>query len=129
MFNSLREWWHKFLEDTAPRDPEKLFGRPATLPERAEKILMQVKVFDEEKQGISLGDGWAESRIGERIRMRVGFSEAVTHLHIDGTLCEALVTPSGVQFFDDNGKPFSFPVTHAEAGLMESNGRLWYQSK
>lgn len=128
--NRIKEWWTQLMESTKPRNPDHYFSN------KGEGGKVSVSELEEIVHGTNSTNAptgeYVECRIGERIEMRVGFSEAVTHLGIDDTMMEAEVLPDGVQFFGKNNDPehpFSFPVTYAEAGLVELNGRLFYRNK
>lgn len=60
--------------------------------------------------------------VGERVVLRLPYSEVCMHMHIAGRkmLCE--VRADGVQVFEYGNtpqeRPFSFPITHGEAGVL-----------
>jgi hypothetical protein len=133
-------WWHQLMESTAPRDPDQYFsnkgeGGRITDSELSEIVDGPQKVPSRGMQKLIVPGGMVECRVGERILMRTGYSEAVTDLRIDNKMMEAEVLPDGVQFYDgvydqdaQAFRRFGAPMTYAEAGVMELNGRLYYKN-
>lgn len=58
-------------------------------------------------------------RPGERIKVRLPWSEVCMHMRVAGKVMAAELTAdgSGIQLYDDEGDQFSFPITLGEAGF------------
>lgn len=65
--------------------------------------------------------------VGETIQGRVmPHSEVCMHLGIAGRLWDVKVLEDGAQVQDRDGKPFSFPITHGEAGIYRDADGLYF---
>jgi len=53
----------------------------------------------------------------QRVTVKLGYSEVLMHLRVAGMTRQVDVLPDGVQLLDEDDQPFSFPVTHSEAGV------------
>lgn len=63
---------------------------------------------------------------GERRTLTLPYSEVCMSMGVAGKTMQGELTPDGygVQLYDDDGTPFSFPITRGEAGWdMQSTGR------
>ena len=54
---------------------------------------------------------------GEEIALRLPWSEVCMHLKVAGQVRNVRVLDTGAQILNDDGTPYSFPVTHGEAGI------------
>lgn len=53
----------------------------------------------------------------QRVTVELGYSEVLVHLRKAGRREKVDVLPNGVQLLDGDNEPFSFPITHTEAGI------------
>jgi len=58
------------------------------------------------------------AKIGSTVTVELPYSEACMHMRVAGKTMEVLVLQNGAQLFDSDGKEFSFPITHGEAGII-----------
>lgn len=80
------------------------------------------------RKGILMGGCKHHVNVGDRFRKRLPYSEVCAYMHVANRhmLCE-LVSETAVQLYDDNGKPFSHPISRTEAGIhRDDKGRLFY---
>jgi hypothetical protein len=57
--------------------------------------------------------------IGESITVTLPYSEVCMHMKVAGKqMTVILQSPWQAQLFDQEGKPFSFPISPGEAGIM-----------
>lgn len=75
--------------------------------------------------GMQANPGMTRVSIGERVRVRLPYSEVCMHLRVAGQVREVEVLENGAQILDENGRRFSFPVTHGEAGIFRDAGGLY----
>lgn len=66
-----------------------------------------------------------ELKPGDVVLLKMGASEACMHMGIVGQEIWVEVLERGAQLYKD-GRPFSFPITHGEAGIYTLNGPTWY---
>lgn len=55
--------------------------------------------------------------IGETVIMVLPWSEVCMHMGVAGQRWRIAIDEVGAQILNDDGTPFSFPITHGEAGL------------
>jgi hypothetical protein len=53
----------------------------------------------------------------QRVTVELGYSEVNVHLRVAGKTVKVDVLPDGAQLLDGDNEPFSFPITHTEAGI------------
>lgn len=75
--------------------------------------------------GLLANPGMTRLSVGDRVRVRLPYSEVCMHLHVAGLTRTVEVQEHGAQIIDDDGRPFSFPVTHGEAGIHRDAGGLY----
>lgn len=65
---------------------------------------------------------------GQRVRVRLPWSEVCMHLRVAGKVmtCELVEGGSAVQLYDEEGDPYSFPITPGEAGFFRHTGGSAY---
>lgn len=58
-------------------------------------------------------------RPGERIKVRLPWSEVCMHMRVAGKIMDAELVENGtaIQLYDEEGDAFSFPITLGEAGF------------
>ena len=56
-------------------------------------------------------------RVGDTVTVTLPYSEVCMHLKVAGKTREVAVLPNGAQIIGPDGRLFSFPITHGEAGL------------
>lgn len=59
----------------------------------------------------------ARIKPGDVVRLKLPWSEVCMHLRIADQVRDVRVLDDGAQILNDDGTPFSFPVTHGEAGI------------
>jgi len=63
------------------------------------------------------------------VRAIMPYSEVCVHLRVAGTAMLAkLIDGTMVQLFNENGSPFSFPITAGEAGFLTRDGQVTYEA-
>ncbi len=75
--------------------------------------------------GMLANPGVTRVAIGERVRVRLPHSEVCMHLRVAGQVREVEVLEHGAQILDEDGRRFSFPITHGEAGIFRDEGGLY----
>lgn len=55
--------------------------------------------------------------VGDTVRVRLPWSEVCAHMRVADHDRSVRVLESGAQILNDDGTPFSFPITHGEAGI------------
>lgn len=63
--------------------------------------------------------------VGEAIRVRLPFSEVCAHMRVAGQIRSVRVLDHSAQIRNDDGTPFSFPITHHEAGIYRDAAGLF----
>lgn len=66
---------------------------------------------------------------GDTVRVRLPWSEVCMHMRVAGELRKVRVLADGAQILDDDGSPFSFPVTHGEAGIYRDAAGLYVEAE
>ncbi len=61
--------------------------------------------------------------IGDTVSVTLPYSEACCFLRVAGTRMTVRVQPDGAQLLTADGAPYSFPVTHGEAGIVSLGAR------
>lgn len=56
-------------------------------------------------------------KTGDVVRLKMPWSEVCMHLKVAGQVRNVRVLDTGAQILNDDGTPYSFPVTHGEAGI------------
>lgn len=57
------------------------------------------------------------SHVGETVTVELPYSEVCCHMRVAGQVRQVQVLAGGAQILNEDGSPFSFPVTHGEAGI------------
>lgn len=55
--------------------------------------------------------------VGDIVRLCLPWSEVCAHMRVADEVRSVRVLEHWVQILNDDGTPFSFPVTHGEAGI------------
>lgn len=69
----------------------------------------------------------ARVMVGETVRVSLPWSEVCMHLRVAGEVRNVRVLESGAQILNADDTPFSFPVTHGEAGIYRDSEGLYVQ--
>jgi hypothetical protein len=64
-------------------------------------------------------------KTGDVVRLRMPWSEVCMHLRIADQVRDVRVLDNGAQILNDDGTPYSFPVTHGEAGIYSDADGLY----
>lgn len=62
---------------------------------------------------------------GDVVWLKLPWSEACMHLRVAGQVRDVRVLADGAQILNDDGTPYSFPVTHGEAGIYSDADGLY----
>lgn len=54
---------------------------------------------------------------GDVVRLELPWSEVCMHLKVAGQVRDVRVLHTSAQILNEDGTPYSFPVTHGEAGI------------
>lgn len=60
--------------------------------------------------------------VGTRVTVELPYSEVCMHMRVAGKTMAVDVLPTMAQLIDSDGRNFSFPITHGEAGLRVDYG-------
>jgi hypothetical protein len=60
-------------------------------------------------------------------RLRLPYSEVCVHMHVAGKVMFGELDGCMVQLIDDDGRPFSFPITKGEAGWDMHENRAGFE--
>lgn len=63
--------------------------------------------------------------VGDTVRLRLPWSEVCAHMKVAEQIRSVLVLEHGAQILNDDGTPYSFPVTHGEAGIYRDTEGLF----
>lgn len=63
--------------------------------------------------------------VGDTVRVRLPFTEACMCLCAADQVRHVQVLADGAQLLDTDGHPHSFPITHAEAGILRDHNGLY----
>lgn len=55
--------------------------------------------------------------VGDTVRVTLPWSEVCMHMRVAERSMLVRVEPNGAQLLNDDLTPFSFPITHGEAGI------------
>ena len=58
-----------------------------------------------------------KANVGDTVRVTLPWSEAAMFMGVADRVMSVQVQATGAQLLDSDGKPFSFPITHGEAGI------------
>jgi hypothetical protein len=58
-----------------------------------------------------------EARVGDTVTVELPYSEVCMHMGVAGQTRQVKVLTLGAQILAVDGMPFSFPITHGEAGI------------
>lgn len=58
-----------------------------------------------------------KASVGDYLQVRLPYSEVCMHMMVAGQVMWCEVLETGVQLRDEHGAPFSFPISHGEAGI------------
>lgn len=65
--------------------------------------------------------------LGVPVTVTLPYSEVCMHMKVAGKrMTVVLLSPWEAQIHDDEGKPFSFPITHGEAGIYWDSKEGFY---
>lgn len=62
---------------------------------------------------------------GEVVRVELPYSEVCMHLRVAGEQVQVSVLVDGAQLLDESDRPFSFAITHGEAGIYRDAAGLY----
>lgn len=66
---------------------------------------------------------------GDVVRVQLPWSEACMHLRVADAVRDVRILETGAQILNADGTPYSFPVTHGEAGIYRDAQGLYIQSE
>lgn len=69
--------------------------------------------------------GMIEVNVGDVVLLKMGASEVCDHLKVIDQELWVEALERGAQLYKD-GRPFTFPITHGEAGIYTPKGEPWY---
>jgi hypothetical protein len=58
-----------------------------------------------------------KANVGDTVRVELPYSEVCMHMRVAGKIMSVHVQEHGAQLVTGDGRPFSFPITHGEAGV------------
>jgi hypothetical protein len=64
---------------------------------------------------------------GDVVYVTLPWSEACMHLKLTDQVRQVRILDSGVQILNEDGTPYSFPITHGEAGVYSDATGLYVQ--
>lgn len=67
--------------------------------------------------------------VGTIVNMTLPYSEVCMHLRVAGLPRSVEVLATGAQILNEDGTPYSFPVTHGEAGIYRDAKGLYIQEE
>lgn len=59
-----------------------------------------------------------EATVGTRVSVTLPYSEVCMSMRVAGKEMTVDVLAQGAQIIDADGRPFSFPISHGEAGII-----------
>lgn len=62
---------------------------------------------------------------GDVVRLKLPWSEVCMHLRVADQERDVRVLDTGAQILNEDGTPFSFPITHGEAGIYTDPNGLY----
>jgi hypothetical protein len=65
--------------------------------------------------------------VGTVVSVTLPWSEVCMHLRVAGQTRSVEVLATGAQILNEDGTPYSFPVTHGEAGIYRDAEGLYIQ--
>lgn len=81
---------------------------------------------------MSITNSVTESKVrvapGDTVEIVLPWSEVCMHMQVADQRRGVLVGEHGAQILNADGSPFSFPVTHGEAGIFRDQGGLYVQA-
>lgn len=66
---------------------------------------------------------------GDVVRIQLPWSEVCMHLRVADAVRDVQVLPNGAQILNADGTPYSFPITHGEAGIYQDAQGLYVQQE
>lgn len=69
----------------------------------------------------------ARVKPGDVVRVKLPWSEVCMHMHVADQERDVRVLEHGAQILNADGTPFSFPITHGEAGIYTDADGLYIQ--
>lgn len=63
--------------------------------------------------------------VGDEVRVRLPYSEVCMHMRLADQVRTVQVQAHGAQILGEDGLPFSFPITHGEAGIYRDAEGLY----
>ena len=67
--------------------------------------------------------------VGTVVSLTLPWSEVCMHLKVAGKTRSVEVLATGAQILNEDGTPYSFPVTHGEAGIYSDAQGLYVQEE
>jgi hypothetical protein len=67
--------------------------------------------------------------VGTVVSVTLPWSEVCMHLSVAGQTRPVEVLATGAQILNEDGTPYSFPVTHGEAGIYRDADGLYIQEE
>ena len=67
----------------------------------------------------------ARVKPGDVVQIRMPWSEACMHLRVAEQVRKVKVLEGGAQILNEDGTPYSFPITHGEAGIYTDADGLY----
>lgn len=64
---------------------------------------------------------------GDVLRLTLPWSEVCMHLRVAGQVRDVRILDDAAQILWDSGRPFSFPITHGEAGVYRDAEGLYVE--
>lgn len=70
---------------------------------------------------------WRKQRltVGQVVSVKLPWSEVCMHMHVQDQVRNVRVLEHGAQILNDDGTPFSAPITHSEAGIYRDAEGLY----
>lgn len=65
---------------------------------------------------------------GDVVRLRMPWSEVCLYMKVAEQMRDVRILEDGAQILNDDGTPYSFPVTHGEAGIYRDAEGLYIQN-
>jgi hypothetical protein len=62
---------------------------------------------------------------GDVVKLKLPWSEVCMHMRLADQVRDVRVLPDGAQILNEDGTPYSFPVTHGEAGIYRNVDGLY----
>jgi hypothetical protein len=66
---------------------------------------------------------------GDVVRVKLPWSEACMHMRVADQVRNVKVFDNAASILNEDGTPFSFPITHGEAGIYSDANGLYIQEE